>query len=191
MRFKSILIPLLILILVFGVSCGKKVAKAPVLPQESPTTTAVAQQPVVSQPEEESATPVKPEGATLRPEPAPAVWPYPNSDVEPFAIVYFDFDRYDLKPDAKNTLANVIPLLKNFPDKKVIVEGHCDERGTVEYNLALGERRAYSVKQYLVQAGIPESRIETISYGEERPVDPGHNEEAWAKNRRAAILTLK
>ena len=73
---------------------------------------------------------------------------------------------------------------------KIQIEGHCDERGTVEYNLALGERRANSAKRYLTSLGIPENRISTISYGKERPLDPGHNEEAWTKNRRAHFVIL-
>ena len=83
-------------------------------------------------------------------------------------------------------------LLKKYPKVKIQIEGHCDERGTNEYNLALGERRANSTKNYLVSLGISPDRISTISYGEEKPLDPGHNEEAWAKNRRAhTIITAK
>jgi peptidoglycan-associated lipoprotein len=81
-------------------------------------------------------------------------------------------------------------LLKKNPKWKIQIEGHCDERGTVEYNLALGERRANSTKRYLVSLGITSDRISTISFGKERPLDPGHNEEAWAKNRRAHIVVL-
>ncbi len=73
---------------------------------------------------------------------------------------------------------------------KIQIEGHCDERGTAEYNLALGERRANSAKKYLVSLGIPADRLSTISYGKEMPLDPGHNEEAWAKNRRAHFIIL-
>jgi peptidoglycan-associated lipoprotein len=73
---------------------------------------------------------------------------------------------------------------------KIQIEGHCDERGTIEYNLALGERRANSTKRYLISLGIGDKRISTISYGEEKPLDPGHNEEAWAKNRRAHIIVI-
>ncbi len=73
-------------------------------------------------------------------------------------------------------------------NSKVVIEGHCDERGTAEYNMALGQRRAQETKKYLVNLGIKESRIKTISYGEERPLDPGHNEDAWAKNRRAHFV---
>jgi peptidoglycan-associated lipoprotein len=107
-----------------------------------------------------------------------------------FKDVYFDFDRYDVRSeDAEVLKQNAAVIMKN-PSWKIQVEGHCDERGTAEYNLALGERRANSVKKYLVTLGIPQGRISTISYGEERPFDRGHTEEAWTKNRRAHIIVL-
>ncbi len=79
-------------------------------------------------------------------------------------------------------------LMKKYPKLKIVIAGHCDERGTIEYNLALGDRRAMAAQQELAARGIDSSRISTISYGEERPVDPGHGEEAWAQNRRAGFL---
>jgi peptidoglycan-associated lipoprotein len=104
--------------------------------------------------------------------------------------VYFDYDKYDIRlGDAEILKDNAALLMKNSP-LKFQVEGHCDERGTNEYNLALGERRANSVKNYLISLGIEASRIVTISYGEEKPVDPSHNDAAWANNRRAHILIL-
>jgi len=104
--------------------------------------------------------------------------------------IHFDFDRYNIRPEEAEVLKENSALLKKYPGMKFQIEGHCDERGTAEYNLALGERRANSVKKYLVSIGISPSRISTISYGEERPFDPGHNEEAWAKNRRAHFVVL-
>jgi peptidoglycan-associated lipoprotein len=104
--------------------------------------------------------------------------------------IHFDFDKYDIRPGDVEILKGNAALLAKFPNVKFQIEGHCDERGSVEYNLALGERRANSTKRYLISLGIPENRISTISYGEERPFDPGHNEEAWAKNRRAHIVIL-
>jgi peptidoglycan-associated lipoprotein len=101
--------------------------------------------------------------------------------------VYFGYDQYTLASDAQSILDNNIAKLKNG-NQHIRVEGHADERGTREYNLALGERRANAVVQYLVANGIAKSRIETISYGKERPVDPGHDEAAWAKNRRAELV---
>jgi peptidoglycan-associated lipoprotein len=99
--------------------------------------------------------------------------------------IHFDFDKYNLLPLARQILQRKAEWLRNNPNVSVIIEGHCDERGTNEYNLALGDRRAESAKTYLINLGIAGSRLTTISYGEERPVDPGHNEVAWAKNRRA------
>jgi peptidoglycan-associated lipoprotein len=104
--------------------------------------------------------------------------------------IQFDFDKYDIRPTDAGILKENAALLVKFPNVKIQIEGHCDERGTVEYNLALGERRANSAKRYLISLGIPEKRISTISYGKERPSDPGHNEEAWAKNRRAHTIIL-
>jgi peptidoglycan-associated lipoprotein len=106
--------------------------------------------------------------------------------------IHFNFDKYDIRPEDAAILKDNAALLKKFSNVKVQVEGHCDERGTVEYNLALGERRANKTKDYLVSLGISADRISTISYGKERPLDVGHTEEAWAKNRRAhTIITAK
>ncbi len=99
--------------------------------------------------------------------------------------VFFDFDKYNLKPEARDQLAKWVAFLKKYPNDQLVVEGHCDERGTREYNLALGERRANSVKDFLVAQGIPAARLKTISYGKERPAVLGSNEAAWAQNRRA------
>ena len=104
--------------------------------------------------------------------------------------IYFDFDKYDIRPQDTAILKENAALLAKSPTVKVQIEGHCDERGTIEYNLALGERRANSAKKYLVSLGISEGRISTISYGKERPLDPGHNEQAWTKNRRTHIIVL-
>ena len=105
--------------------------------------------------------------------------------------IYFDFDKSELLPQAKNTLRQKAEFLKKYPDFYVRIEGHCDERGTNEYNLALGERRAQAAKNYLVSLGIGEKRLRTISYGEERPADPRSNEAGWALNRRDEFKLLK
>lgn len=102
--------------------------------------------------------------------------------------VYFDFDKSDLREDTLSTLERHVMVLKANPKVRVLIEGHCDERGTEEYNIALGERRAERVRAFLVGSGIDASRLRTISYGEMRPKDPGHNEEAWALNRRAHFV---
>jgi peptidoglycan-associated lipoprotein len=105
-----------------------------------------------------------------------------------FADVLFDFDKADLKEEGKTACQAVAEYLRKNPKAKVMIEGHCDERGTAEYNLALGERRAVAVRNYLVSLGVPKGAISTVSFGKERPLDPGHTEEAWAKNRRAHFL---
>ncbi len=104
--------------------------------------------------------------------------------------IHFDFDKYNIRPGDAEILKQNAALLKKYPKVKIQIEGNCDERGTTEYNLALGERRANSAKTYLISLGISASRISTISYGKERPLDPGHNEEAWAKNRRDHTVIL-
>ena len=98
--------------------------------------------------------------------------------------VYFDFDDFSLSEKAKKTLVEDAAWLMNNPQESVVIEGHCDERGTEEYNIALGERRASSAKRYLINLGVKSNQLSTISYGEEKPSDPAHDEDAWAKNRR-------
>ncbi len=105
--------------------------------------------------------------------------------------IHFDFDKYNIRPDAREILAQDYEALKALPGVEILIEGHCDERGTVEYNLALGQKRAEAARDYLISLGMDPGRINTISYGEELPLDPRHNEEAWAKNRRAHIVILK
>ncbi len=118
----------------------------------------------------------------------PEVEPLEEGD---FRKAYFDFDKYNIRRDAQQALEHNADLLKDNPDVRILIEGHCDERGTVEYNIALGERRANSCKDYLAQLGIDRNRMETISYGKERPVALGHNEEAWQKNRRAEFRIIE
>lgn len=99
--------------------------------------------------------------------------------------VYFDFDKSTLTAEARDTLMRKAQWLRANTGVRLTIEGHCDERGTSEYNLALGDRRAEAARIFLVDLGIDPARLTTVSYGEERPADPGHNEQAWAKNRRA------
>ncbi|MCR4310593.1 MAG: peptidoglycan-associated lipoprotein Pal [Deltaproteobacteria bacterium] len=105
-----------------------------------------------------------------------------------FDDVRFDFDKSEVKEDARMTCQIVANYLKMHPNAKMQIEGHCDERGTAEYNLALGERRATAVMTYLVSLGVSKEALSTVSFGKEKPLDPGHNEEAWAKNRRAHFV---
>jgi peptidoglycan-associated lipoprotein len=104
------------------------------------------------------------------------------------ADIHFDFDKYNLRPDAQEILKKGAPAYLKYRDFKLVVEGHCDDRGTAEYNLALGEKRAMEAAKYLANLGIEKERIKTISYGKEMPLDKGNDEAAWAKNRRARFV---
>ena len=137
-----------------------------------------------------------PESATLAREPAAAgraVAVAPPGTLEDFVLnvgdtVYFNYDKSVLGAEAERTLERQAEWLNLFPGASVTVQGHADERGTREYNLALGDRRATSVKNFLAALGVPSSRISIISYGKERPAALGHNEAAWAQNRRGVTL---
>lgn len=106
----------------------------------------------------------------------------------PFQPAFFEYDSADITPDGQKTLDANAALLRKYPTWVVTIEGHTDERGTAEYNLALGERRAVSARTYLVSLGIAADRLRTVSYGKEFPFDPGHDERAWSKNRRAHFV---
>jgi peptidoglycan-associated lipoprotein len=129
--------------------------------------------------------------APIAQEQAPGVVPGSAQDfiINAGELVYFDLDAYTLRADAKPVLDAQSAWLRRWGAVRVRIEGNCDERGTREYNFALGARRANAIKEYLISRGISASRIDTISYGKERPLDPGSNEEAWARNRngRTAI----
>src|SRR5205085_10230952 len=132
------------------------------------------------------AAPSQPSGAgtatTARPSPSEF------TAVADLKDIHFDFDKYDIRPGDAKTLDGNAGWLKSNPNHLVLIEGHCDERGTNEYNLALGERRAKSTMNYLVSQGVQASRITIISYGEERPICSQKTEECWAQNRRAHFL---
>lgn len=150
------------LIFVLPGCCATKKAK----PAEAPATTpAVTEQPVAPTVIEESLLEKAQKQGALLP-------------------IYFDFDKYNLKTDSVQKLDKSAEWLAQNAGVSVRVEGNCDERGTNEYNMALGERRANAAKKYLIKSGVAESRLSTVSYGEEKPLDAGHDEAAWAKNRR-------
>jgi peptidoglycan-associated lipoprotein len=154
-------------------------------PDSSTTYTAVAEGPGGRATASARVTVLNPEPATVPP-------PRSITDAEFFrervSDVFFDFDSYDLRGDARDTLDRNHIALSDRPKIRLLIEGHCDERGSERYNLALGDRRAQAAKQYLVSRGILDARIDTLAYGEERPFETGHNEESWAKNRRAHFL---
>ncbi len=105
-----------------------------------------------------------------------------------FSDILFNYDSYRLKKGTASALGEIAAWLKKHRNARLMIEGHCDERGSRKYNLILGEQRALSVRRYLTGLGIPPSRLYTITYGEDKPVDAGHNERAWTKNRRAHFL---
>ena len=141
----------------------------------------------------------------LPPEPGPAtttdtgnqsLGPVPGSQADFVAVmqgqdtIYFDTDRYNIDSSSQAALAQQAQWLAQYPQKRATIEGHADERGTREYNLALGERRANAAKNYLVSLGVDASRLSTLSYGKERPIALGSTPEAWAQNRRAVTVTI-
>lgn len=145
----------------------------------------VTQQPEVFEPEppQERSEPVAQPERTPEPEPRREETRAPEPVV--LGNINFDYDKFDLTATAREVLAEHARVLRNRPEVRVQIEGHCDERGTVEYNLALGDKRAKAVSNYLASLGVERSRLSTISYGKERPVDSRQTEAAWAKNRRA------
>ncbi|HET7649382.1 MAG TPA: peptidoglycan-associated lipoprotein Pal [Gammaproteobacteria bacterium] len=106
-------------------------------------------------------------------------------------VVYFDFDKSNIKPEFLDVLTAHAKYLIAHPDQKMRIEGYTDERGTVEYNIALGDRRAQAVRRFLLFQGVNPGQLTTVSYGESHPADPGHDEAAWAKNRRAVLVYLR
>ena len=129
-------------------------------------------------------TPSQPTGSEFDQGSVPDTPATPSASV--LETVYFDFDRYEIRPDARGALrANAESIKRNTGWGTITIEGHCDERGSEEYNLALGDRRANAVKQYLVDLGVPANRLRTVSFGEAKPAVVGHDESAWRYNRRS------
>ena len=173
---------LAVLLLVFAVGCGKKemVKSTDSAPgMESPPVE--AQEPVVS-------TTLPPEGTQTAMSEAEAGVAATQERPSEFSDIHFDYDKSFIREEDKPTLRAVADYLMANPKASILIEGHCDERGTAEYNIALGERRAESAKSYLVSLGVKPGDLPTVSFGEEKPLDPGHDETAWAKNRRAHFV---
>ncbi len=176
-----------LLIFSFLSACRKKVEEVPPPPPVAEEVPEVVEQPVVEEVEEE---PVVKEPELTEEE----IFMQKSLDVmnaeAPLQMIHFDFDRYFIREDAKPVLQANAEWLKQYGSIFILVEGHCDERGTEEYNLALGEKRSKSTHDFLVSLGISPDRIKIISYGKSLPLDPGHNEEAWQKNRRAQFKII-
>jgi peptidoglycan-associated lipoprotein len=159
---------LAVTLVVAGAGCAKKPPKT-TTPPPAPTTT--------------ETTPTPPPTPAPAPTPPPEP-PKPAVSASDLQVVYFGYDSFTLDDGARAALDNNAKLLRDNPALSVSVDGHCDERGTVEYNQALGQKRAETVQQYLADQGIPITRFRVISYGKERPIDEGHDESAWSRNRR-------
>jgi len=179
---------------IVGAGCAKKKVAAQAAPPPAPPAPVVQQQQPAPRP-----TPT----ATATPAPAPAQQPVSRTpDAQTRARIdtllgriedaYFDYDQHSLRPDAITALqadsSELRDILKDYPDYKLTIEGHCDERGSAEYNMALGQQRADSAKSYLVQVGIPSAQLSTVSYGKEKPACDAHDETCWQKNRRVHIV---
>lgn len=178
LRFRPLLAGALAAAGILAVACSSKPPAQTVAPAPTPTPTVVR----------------------LEPTPAPTpVPPRVTEETLPTSVdeinrrgylkdAFFEFDKYDLQPAQRDALAGDATWLKAHPTVRATIEGHCDERGTAAYNMALGERRAAAAREYLVTLGVEASRLATISYGKERPFATGHDEAAWAQNRRAHFV---
>ncbi|HUQ87939.1 MAG TPA: peptidoglycan-associated lipoprotein Pal [Vicinamibacterales bacterium] len=195
MRRNAKALLVLILLLTIGVAACKKGGKPPVARPMPPPAD-------VSNTDPTGGGPPPPPKPVM--EPPIVVPPMPAEDTigsktlddlnrdSPLRPLFFELDSSDVSSDGQQVLQANAAVLKKYPGMQVTIEGHCDERGTAEYNLALGERRALAAKNYLVSLGIPSDKVKTVSYGKEFPFDAGHDDSAWGKNRRAHfVITAK
>ena len=189
MRYRRVAVIVMLAAALGVAACGKK--KPPVarpLPPPPPSGAAADPGRPPTPPE-----PV-PETAAIPREPAISEDPLTSGDLDainknsPFQPVFYPLDSFEVDGTGQQALNTNAGILKKYPTWIITIEGHCDERGTAEYNLALGEKRALAAKTYLVSLGVPADRLRTVSYGKEFPFDPGHSEGAWSKNRRAHFV---
>jgi len=176
------IVMLMVFLTVAASGCHKQVASKPAVAQPPrPSSAAPSAVPASSPVSTATAQPAKP--AT----PAPSLEQLFQQNVKD---AFFDYDKSDLRSDARQALQEDADFLRSHPEVKFTIEGHCDERGSEEYNLGLGDRRATSAKRFLVASGIAEDRIQTTSYGKEHPFCDEHNESCWKQNRRGhAVMT--
>jgi len=185
------LAPLALIFVLTTLACGKKTPPVtrPMPPPPASTTPAASPPPAPPSPVPE------PTSVPAEPVREDAIASASLDDLNknsPLKPVFFDLDSSDVSAEGQRILDANAALLKRYATWAVTIEGHCDERGTAEYNLALGERRAVSARAYLVSLGIPADRLRIVSYGKEFPFDPGHEDTAWSKNRRAHfVITAK
>jgi peptidoglycan-associated lipoprotein len=180
--------------MLLSVGCAKKeVVKGeePMAAQPAPQPREVQPAPVKPEPVQPAPLPETPTRETTIPQETPKQGTQATELQTELQKIYFNFDSADLSQESRDILTKNADLLAKDTSLKIRVEGNCDERGSDEYNMALGERRAKAAKDYLVNLGVQPDRISIISYGEEKPVDPGHDESAWAKNRRDEFVIVK
>ncbi|MFN3739071.1 MAG: peptidoglycan-associated lipoprotein Pal [Thermodesulfovibrionales bacterium] len=200
---RELRVPLLFVLLALFIIGGctprevvQQEAQKPEAPEvaQRPKAPEVTQKTEEVKPETEKITPPAPEIITEKPVTETPVVAKKEAEVKPevkkieFSDIHFDFDKYDIREDARPVLERLATWLKENPKARVLIEGHCDERGTNQYNLALGERRAVAAKNYLMTLGIASSRIDTVTYGEERPLCREQTEGCWQLNRRAHFV---
>jgi peptidoglycan-associated lipoprotein len=191
MMARNNLITIAVVVMLAVAACAKK--KPPVARPMPPPTAGAAAGPTAPP------SPPKPlnEPVVVPPEPLrdDAIGSKSLDDLNresPLRPLFFELDSFDVSPEGQQVLQANAKVLKQYSTWQITIEGHCDERGTAEYNLALGERRALAAKTYLVSLGIPADKVRTVSYGKEFPFDPGHDDSAWSKNRRAHfVITAK
>lgn len=187
MRYTQIAVVAVLVAALGAGACSKK--KPPVArPMPPPAGSGTTGTPPPAPP-----TPV-PDTTPIPPEPKITDDPLVSGDLDvinknsPFQPVFFELDSFEIEGPAKQALTTNAEILKKYPSWIITIEGHCDERGTAEYNLALGEKRALAARTYLLSLGVPADRLRTVSYGKEFPFDPGHDESAWSQNRRAHFV---
>ncbi len=185
-KFFGTVVALALMASLAGCGCFQQAMRGETAPPPAPEQTKVAP------PEQKEEMAVGKETPAPVPAPAPAAAaPAPaEAAVAGLNDIHFDFDKYNIRPGDAEILKKDYDWFSANPDR-VRIEGNCDERGTVEYNLVLGQKRADATKSYMTKLGVDGKRMDTISYGKERPIDPGHDEEAWAKNRRAHFAPIQ
>ena len=193
MSFRGLAIVALAVVSIGGVGCKKKVAAAaPPPPAPQPAAQAPRPQPAAQQPRIATQTPAPQQASQPQRLPNAVTRARIDTLLARIEDAYFDYDKHTLRPDAIQALqadsTELRDILKDYPDYKLTVEGHCDERGSAEYNMALGQERAQAAKDYLVQVGIPGGQLATVSYGKEKPACEEHDEACWQKNRRIHIV---
>ena len=190
---KRHIVPVVLVALVLFAGCGKKRLSA-VLTDPSQRSSPGAYPPATATPEPEQPVAEGPD-TTAVPPGGPSSEDFSVNDASgengPLDDIRFDYDRAELSDEARATLEKHGLWLQNHRTARVTIEGHCDERGTVDYNLALGDKRARAVRDYLASLGVAGERMHTVSFGKERPLDPGGNDQAFAKNRRAHFVVSR